>query len=114
MVGPEDQKESTPIGRKIDLSIPDENQRIGAILMSQFKAEAVGFHLNVAGEQIEKRQNGKPKEEEQEDHQWKRRRVAKFGEAPAGGEAADGGAAEAVGEPKSGQEEGGDDGEGLP
>src|SRR5271155_1023805 len=105
MVSPEDQEESTPIGRKIDLSIPDEYQRICVILMSQFKAKAVSFMFYMAGEQIKKRQNGKPEEEEQEDDQWKRRRVGEFREAPAGGEAADGGAAEAVGEPKSGHQE---------
>ena len=58
-------EESTPVGGEIGLSIPDEDHRRGVILMSQFKAEAVGFELDMAGKQIEKRQDGKPKEDQQ-------------------------------------------------
>jgi hypothetical protein len=55
-----DEEESIPIGREAGLSIFGENHRRSVILMRQFKAEAVGFELDMAGEQIEKRQNGKP------------------------------------------------------
>jgi len=65
MVAPEDQKESTPFGREFGLRIPDEYQGVGLILMSQFKAEAVGFEVDMAGEHIEKRRNGKPEEGQQ-------------------------------------------------
>ena len=62
MVSPENQKESTPFGREFGLSIPDEYQRIGVVLVSQFKAEAVGLVFDMPGDQIEKRQRCKPEE----------------------------------------------------
>ena len=71
MVCPEDQKESTPFGRGFGLSTPDEYQSIGVILMSQFKAKAVGFAFDMPGDQIEKRQNCKPEEVQQEHDQRK-------------------------------------------
>ena len=59
----EDEEESIPFGRNITgLNIPNEHRRGLVILMSQFKPEAVGFELDMAGEQIEKRQNGNPEE----------------------------------------------------
>ena len=58
----EDEEESIPFGRNITgLNIPDEHRRGLVILMSQFKTEAVGFELDMPGEQIEKRQNGNPR-----------------------------------------------------
>jgi len=93
------------------LSIPDEYHRRRVILMSQFKAEAVGLELDMAGEQIEKRQargrsTGKPSAEMS--------RVGKFAETPAPREPADGGSAQAIREPKSAQQEGSDDRQRLP
>ena len=68
----EDEEESIPIGRNLTgLNIPDEHHRRLVILVSQFKAEAIGFELDMAGEQIEKRQNGKPEEGQQEQYQRK-------------------------------------------
>ena len=57
-----DQEESIPIGCNITgLSIPGEHYRRRVILMSQFKAEAVGFELDMTGEQIEKRHKASQK-----------------------------------------------------
>jgi hypothetical protein len=53
------------------------------ILMSQFKAKAVGFEFDMARKQIEKRHNGKPEEGLQEHDQRKGRRIGKFAEPPA-------------------------------
>src|SRR5271170_5942075 len=104
MVSLEDQEESIPFGHNsTGLDIPGEDHRRLVILMSQFKAEAVGFELDVAGEQIEKWQNGKPEERQQEQDQRKGRRVGKVAEPPAPGKPADGHAAQAVGEPESRQ-----------
>jgi hypothetical protein len=64
-----DQEESIPVGCEIGLSIPDTHHRRCVILMSQFKAKAVGFELDMAGKQIEKRQNGKPEESEHKHNQ---------------------------------------------
>ena len=58
----EDQEESTPIGGETGLSVPDEDLCRWGILMSQFKTKPVGLELDMAGEHIEKRQNGKPQE----------------------------------------------------
>ena len=71
MVGPEGQKESTPFGRKFGLSIPDEYHCRSVVLVSQFKAKAVGFVFAMPGDQIEKRQKCKPEEGQQEHDQWK-------------------------------------------
>jgi hypothetical protein len=106
----EDEEKTIPFGRNITgLNIPDEHRRGLVILMSQFKTEAVGFEFDMAGEQIEKRQNGNPEEGQQEHDQRKGRRVGKFAETPAPGKPADGCAAQAVGEPESRQQASGDD-----
>ena len=68
----EDEEGSIPLGRNLAGSnIPDEHHGRLVILMSQFKAKAIGFELDMAGEQIEKRQNGKPEEGQQEQYQRK-------------------------------------------
>ena len=111
----EDEEESVPIGRIIaPLNIPNEHYRRRVILMSQFKAEAVGFVLDMAMDKIESRHKGKPEEGQEEQNQRQGRRVGKFAEPPAPGEPVDGGAAQPVGEPESGQQKSSDDRQLLP
>ena len=111
MVGPEDQKESTAFGREFGLSIPDEYQRIGVILMSQFKAKAVGFVFDMPSDQIEKRQKCEPEAGTRSAEMTPSRKVRR---SPGAGEPVDGGAAHSVGEPKSDQQEASDVGQGRP
>jgi hypothetical protein len=67
MVPLKDEEESIPFRRNpTGLNIAGEHHRRLVIVVSQFKAEAVGFELDMAGEPIEKRQNGKPEEGQQE------------------------------------------------
>ncbi len=50
MVSPEDQKKLTPFRRECGLRIPDKYQRIGVVLVSQFKAETVDFVFDMPGQ----------------------------------------------------------------
>ncbi len=65
-----DQEESIPLRHNpTRLNVFGKYHCRGVILMRQFKPEAVGFELDMAGEQIEKRQKGKPEKSQREHNQ---------------------------------------------